>query len=215
MITVLDTGLGNLLSVTKALEKVSCGRKVLVSDRAADLEDSSHIVLPGVGNFRVGMHNLREMGLIEPLRKQVQEIKKPFLGICLGMQLLVETGEESGECEGLGFIEGKARRLESNGLPLPHLGWHDLEISEHKTLFNGVLSGQDYYFVHSFVLDCPEKYVSAYCTYGEKFVAAVHHENIFGVQFHPEKSRQAGLDLFSNFLREEECSKSVWFLSSC
>ena len=213
-IVVIDYGLGNLLSVAKAFEEVSGGVEVLVTGKATDLEQGSHLVLPGVGNFKTGMENLRRLGLVKPLEEEVLGKGKPFLGICLGLQLLAEVGEEFGEHRGLGFIPGRVRQLRSNGLPLPHIGWQDIERVKDTHLFDERSSKKDYYFVHSFVLECPEDYVTAACTYGERFPAAVQKDNIMATQFHPEKSREAGLDILRNFLRGKECSRSEWFLSS-
>ena len=213
-IVVIDYGLGNLLSVAKAFEEV-CGRgQVLVTGAPAKLKEASHLVLPGVGNFKTGMENLRKLGLVETLKEEVLTKGKPFLGICLGMQLLAEVGEEFGEHHGLGFIPGRVRQLRSNGLPLPHIGWQDIERVKDTHLFDERSSKKDYYFVHSFVLECPEDYVTAACTYGERFPAAVQKDNIMATQFHPEKSREAGLDILRSFLRGKECSRSEWFLSS-
>jgi glutamine amidotransferase len=213
-IVVIDYGLGNLLSVAKAFEEV-CGRgEVLVTDAPASLKEASHLVLPGVGNFKTGMENLRKLGLSETLKEEVFTKGKPFLGICLGMQLLAEVGEEFGEHHGLGFVPGRVRQLDSNGLPLPHIGWQDIEITAKNSAFAATAAKRDFYFVHSFILECPEEYVTAYCTYGERFPAAIQKDNILATQFHPEKSREAGLDILRNFMRGKECSKPEWFLSS-
>jgi glutamine amidotransferase len=213
MIAVLDSGLGNILSVAKAFEEVAGQREVLVTNRPEDLERASHIILPGVGNFLTGMKNLKTLDLIKPLESSVLENKTPFLGICLGMQLLTELGEEYGHSKGLGWIPGRVRMLNAGGFKLPHLGWQDIEIERNNLLFNGIGTDHDYYFVHSYVVDCPEKYVTAWCTYGERFPAAIEKDNIHATQFHPEKSRESGLKILSNFVRGQECSKSEWFQS--
>lgn len=215
MIAVIDYGLGNLLSVTKALEEVAGMEKVLVTRRGEDLEAADYIVLPGVGNFRSGMRNLKQSNLVGPMEKAVLEKEVPFLGICLGMQLLADFGEEFGEQEGLGWIPGRVRQLDSGGLPMPHLGWDDITVEGSSRLFSGTESGNDFYFVHSFVFDCEEPYAKAYAVYGQRFTAAVQRGHICGTQFHPEKSREQGLDILRNFLKGGgECSKSEWFLSS-
>lgn len=214
MIVVVDHGLGNLLSVVKAVEAVAGGEEVVVAADAAVLDSADRIVLPGVGNFRSGIVNLRKAGLVEPLKKRVLEAEVPFLGICLGMQMLAEAGEEDGEHHGLGLIPGKVRRLDTDGYPLPHLGWDDIEAVGDDYLLSGVASTRDFYFVHSYVMECPDEYVVAWCEYGERFPAIVRRDNIMGIQFHPEKSREAGLSILRNFIKGEQCSKSAWFLSS-
>ncbi|OGS72945.1 MAG: imidazole glycerol phosphate synthase, glutamine amidotransferase subunit [Flavobacteria bacterium RIFCSPLOWO2_12_FULL_35_11] len=200
MIFIVDYGLGNLLSVAKAFQEVSGDKKVAVSRNAKELETATHIVLPGVGNFVTGMRYLNDLELVEPLTVQVVQKKKPFLGICLGMQLLAEVGEESGETSGLSWISGRARRLRTGGLKIPHIGWNDVEIMNPYPLFQGISRSREFYFVHSYCLDCPHEYVVARCTYGDTFTAAIQKDNIYATQFHPEKSRDAGLKLLKNFL---------------
>ena len=214
MILVIDYGVGNLLSVAKAFEEVCRGKRVVVSGNPGDFKEASHLVLPGVGNFKTGIENLKNRGMIEPLKKEVIENKKPFLGICLGMQLLAETGEEYGEHEGLGWVPGRVRLLNSHGLALPHIGWDDIEIVKDCSIFSDGSGKKDYYFVHSFIFDCPQELVMGYCTYGERFPAVIQKENIYAIQFHPEKSREGGLTILRNFVWGKTCSKSVWFLSS-
>lgn len=214
MIVIVDHGLGNLLSVRNAFEVVAGDEPVVATDDPRLLASAKRIVVPGVGNFQKGMDNLESLGFVEPLRDAVVARKVPMLGICLGMQLLAESGEEYGERQGLGFIPGRVRALEAGGFELPHLGWDDIEISSHSNLFPPDAGERDYYFVHSYVFECPHEYVLAWCDYGERFPAAVQRENIYGIQFHPEKSRSAGLDILRNFIRGDECSKSAWFLSS-
>ena len=211
---MVDYGLGNLQSVAKAFEDVAGKGEVCVTSNPADIKRASHIILPGVGNFKTGMENLRKLGLLEPLKEEVINKGKPFLGICLGMQLLAEVGEEYGQHEGLGWIPGRVRMLNSNGLALPHIGWQDIEIVRDSAIFSDGSGRKDYYFVHSFVFKCSDEYVTAYCTYGQRFPAAIQKENIVATQFHPEKSREAGLEILRNFLRGKKCLKSEWFLSS-
>ena len=135
------------------------------------------------------------------LFRSVISKKKPFLGICLGLHLLAKIGEESGVTAGLEWVPGKSRKIEAPGLKLPHIGWDDLEIVNSHPLFEGIARSREFYFVHKFCIDCPEDYVVATCTYGETFTAALQKDNIYATQFHPEKSREAGLKLLSNFLR--------------
>lgn len=200
MIAIIDYGMGNVGSVENAL--LHLGAEVVVTNSQNEIERSSHIILPGVGAFAEGMRKLRELGLPEVLEREVLIKKKPFLGICLGMQLLAEEGEEGGTAKGLGWIRGMTRKLivDEARLRLPHIGWDDVAAKPEAALFQGVLS-RVFYFVHSYALDSPEKkWVAATCEYGEEFCAAVERENIFGVQFHPEKSQKSGLALLRNFL---------------
>ncbi len=200
MIVVVDYKLGNLFSVAKALEYV--GAPVRVSADPADLRAATHIVLPGVGAFPQGMHNLERTGLLEILREEVLGKKKPFLGICLGMQLLADKGYEHEECAGLGWIGGEVRKLETGGLKVPHVGWNDVTAKEGSKLFEGIKQGSDFYFVHSYTLACIDaSAVAATADYGGAVTAAVEQGNIHAVQFHPEKSQEAGLKLLENFLR--------------
>jgi imidazole glycerol-phosphate synthase subunit HisH len=201
MIAIIDYGLGNLLSVAKAFEEVGAGKPVVVTRTPEELEKASHVVLPGVGNYHIGMQNLRRMGFLESLNEQVIGNGKMFLGICLGMQMLSETGEESGQTEGLGWIPGRCRRIRAGDLKLPHIGWNDLEFQGDHPLFQNIAREREFYFVHSYCFDCPPEYTIAHCTYGERFTAAVQRNNVLGTQFHPEKSRETGLKLLRNFLR--------------
>jgi imidazole glycerol-phosphate synthase subunit HisH len=199
MIVIVDYGMGNVRSVANALTLL--GFESTLSARSKDLERASHIILPGVGAFGDGMHELKERGLIEILEQQIIKSKKPFLGICLGMQLLMEEGEEGGRHAGLGWIGGKTRRLnvDENKFRLPHIGWDDVIFAE-CPLFSNIHT-RDFYFVHSYVADTAENtVVKGTCLYGESFTAAVQKGNIYGVQFHPEKSQKGGQQLLKNFV---------------
>ncbi len=201
MITIVDYGLGNLLSVAKAFEEVAEKKEVVISKAPMALGKATHIVLPGVGNFRTGMQNLIDMEMVEPLTQQVLHNKKPFMGICLGMQLLAEVGEEHDQTAGLGWIPGRARLLDVGCLKLPHIGWDDIDIIDKTLLFENIPRNREFYFVHSYYLDCMSDYITARCTYGQTFPAAIRKDNIFATQFHPEKSRDTGLKILENFLR--------------
>ena len=201
MVTVIDYGLGNIFSVVKAFEMI--GAEVMVSSNADDIRAADHLVLPGVGAFGDGMNFLQEKGLDTVLTEEVIENKKPFLGICLGLQLLATTGEEHGTHEGLGWIEGKVRKLDigDQNLKIPHVGWNNLEITKDNPLFTDIHADADFYFVHSYQLDCKNaEDCIATTTYGETITAAIWHNNIFATQFHPEKSQDHGLKLLENFL---------------
>lgn len=201
MIVIIDYGLGNLFSVQKALEAV--GGEAKISSREDDIRAAERIVLPGVGAFSDGIDYLRRKGLDRILTKEVMEKRKPFLGICLGLQLLAEVGEEYGKHAGLGWMKGRVRKLnvEHLGLKVPHIGWNELEIVRDSHLFSDIEADADFYFVHSYQLDCGDSAdLVATAIYGEQVTAAIQHENIFATQFHPEKSQENGLKLLKNFL---------------
>ena len=199
-VAVVDYGLANIRSVMNALECFSVAVKVL--DRGDQLGVADKIVLPGVGSFDAGMRGLRERGHIEALNELVIKQGKPFLGICLGFQFLFESSAEGIE-SGLGWFKGRCLRFDSSQVKVPHIGWTEVELREQSTLFAGIRSPADFYFVHSYyapnsgdAADC----AAGFSTYGVKFVPAVERERIFGVQFHPEKSQLAGMKLIENFL---------------
>jgi imidazole glycerol-phosphate synthase subunit HisH len=199
-VAVVDYGMGNLRSVAKALEAV--GARVCVCADPDDLRKAERIVLPGQGAFRDCISNLRATGLIEALTEQVRHSGKPFLGICLGLQLLADVSHENGIFEGLGWIPGRVERLTVNepSLKLPHIGWNDVAFGE-TVLANGLRKNPIFYFDHSYhFLPQTPSVVSASCDYGGTFTAAVQMDNMFAVQFHPEKSQEIGLRLLRNFL---------------
>lgn len=199
-IAVVDYGMGNLDSVARAVEE--CGGSPVVTDRIEDLRSADRIILPGVGAFPDGMANLRERSLDGALQEQAVR-GVPLLGICLGMQLLAAEGWEGSHTTGLGLIEGSVQRLEPNGEPIriPHIGWNEVDLVRSSPLFEGVDSGRDFYFVHSYALVCSQPDdVLARTAYGGGFVSAVERGNVFGVQFHPEKSQKRGLQLLRNFI---------------
>lgn len=200
MVVVIDYDMGNLFSVKNALEAI--GAEVVISKNPEDLKKASQIILPGVGAFPDGMKNLKELGIIPALEEEVLKKKKPFLGICLGSQLLASEGEEHGLTPGLGWIRGRVRRfkVDERQFRVPHIGWNDVSPVSESTLFKGIDSNI-FYFVHSYFI-VPEnpEVVSATCDYGEKFTVAMEKGNIFGVQFHPEKSQKSGLKLLKKFL---------------
>jgi len=200
-VAVVDYGMGNLDSVARAVEE--CGGHPLVTNEKRDFERVNFIVLPGVGAFADGMRHIRERGLDETLGDQVVRKGIPFLGICLGMQLLATKGWEGEEAEGLGWIEGEVRRLEPNGekARIPHIGWNEVVLTQSSPLFAGMTSRKDFYFVHSYHLSCRnDREVLARTPYCGEFVSAVGKNNIFGVQFHPEKSQRVGFQVLRNFL---------------
>jgi glutamine amidotransferase len=197
MVLIVDYGMGNIGSVAKVLKKLDV--PFLISKKKEDIHKAEKIILPGVGAFGDGMNNLKSLNIEKPLREKVLGKRTPFLGICLGMQLLAEQGNEFGKNKGLGWIQGEVKKLETGSLRLPHMGWNSIDIMDHFLFRN--ISDNDFYFVHSYHFACvDEKIISAKCDYGEKFVAALHQDNIFGTQFHPEKSQESGIQLIKNFL---------------
>ena len=198
-VTIVDYGMGNLNSVRNAFAHL--GRETVVSSSLKDLEQASTIILPGVGSFGKAMQNLRELHLIPVLTEKVMHEKVPFLGICLGMQLVVDSSEENGDFEGLKWIEGSVKRIKiPNSLRLPHIGWNDLDVKEGSFLFNGLGEDKNFYFVHSFQLQCDEDIIESTTEYGEKITASIRSNNIFATQFHPEKSHVNGMKILKNFL---------------
>ena len=196
MIAIVDYGMGNLASVQKALNFLNL-KSIITKDHQL-IAVANYIVLPGVGSFKQGMSNLKEYKLDELLTKLVIHEKKNFLGICLGMQLIAEFGNEPEKCEGLGWIKGEVKKMESQYLRIPHMGWNNIDIIN-ETYFNGILS-KDFYFIHSFHFDVTNiKDVSSFVNYGDKLVSSIQHENIFATQFHPEKSQESGLKLLKNY----------------
>jgi glutamine amidotransferase len=208
MIVIIDNNMGNVRSVQKAFQRL--GQKdVIISKKPEDLEKADRIILPGVGSFNDAMTNLKKNGFIEPLNKQVIDNKKPFLAICLGIQLLAEKGYEGGEQEGLGWISGEVKKFElPRDFRIPHMGWNSIIPKKDNILFQGIGDDAAFYFVHSYHLDCHDKsIITSECDYGKKFVASVRKDNIFGTQFHPEKSQVKGFQILENFLKYEEETK--------
>jgi len=200
MIVIVDYGMGNAASIVRMFKRV--GHHALVSHQAADIREARALVLPGVGAFDSGMESLKARGLVPLLTEAVRERKVPLLGICLGMQLLAERSEEGGSL-GLGWVEAEVRRLP--GSPqhrVPHMGWSTLKLVGESPLLAGLAEDARFYFVHSYYVACrhPEQEV-AVAQHGMRFVAALAHDNIFGVQFHPEKSHRFGMQLLGNFAR--------------
>ncbi len=198
---VVDYGMSNLDSIKRALEE--CGGSVSVVSRGEDLKGATHVVLPGVGAFSAGMDNLNKGDMLKYLRELVIEKGVPFLGICLGMQLLSEKGFEGGETAGIGWIKGSTKQLKKkkDDERLPHVGWDQVLYKKESSLFKDIPENTDFYFVHSYHLVCAESSdIVSYTNYCDGFIAAVQKDNIFGVQFHPEKSQKMGLRLLKNFL---------------
>ncbi|WP_204106203.1 MULTISPECIES: imidazole glycerol phosphate synthase subunit HisH [Spirulina sp. CCY15215] len=204
-VLIIDYGMGNLQSVKNALEFL--GYSATVSDCQDDIPHFDAYILPGVGAFGEAMENLRQRDLIDILSEGVLHEKKPFLGICLGMQLLAESSVEMCYSEGLNWIPGHVIKIEvEEGIRLPHVGWNAIEIVKPVPLFNRIDSYSSYYFDHSYQLICDNRYVIAKCQYGREIISAIQCDNIFATQFHPEKSQVKGLRLLRNFLNYVESS---------
>ena len=200
-IAIVDYGMGNIDSVARAVEEA--GGSPLITDKEYDFETATSIILPGVGSFCKGARNIRQKGLDEILSRQVIKNKIPFLGICLGMQLLATTGFEEEETLGLGWIEGEVVKLfpKEKSERIPHIGWNEANPRKTSILFRDIPVGKDFYFVHSYHFVVKhEQYILATTDFCGKFVSAIQKDNIFGVQFHPEKSLDFGLKLIKNFL---------------
>jgi glutamine amidotransferase len=197
-VCVLDYGSGNVKSVANLLEYLRVEH--VVSNSESAIGDATHLVLPGVGAFGAAMQMIRHNIPLPAVGAAVHVEHKPFLGICVGMQVLAESGDEFGVHEGLGWIPGSVRRFRDHGLPVPHMGWNEVSatnaglLGEHRAL--------DFYFLHSFLFEAANPAnVAAVTTYGETFPSIIRRDNIVGVQFHPEKSQKAGMLLLENFLR--------------
>lgn len=187
--------MGNVASVKKAFEKI--GAQVKISNSKKDIEKAEYLVLPGVGAFGDGIKNLTKFYLVDILNKAVLIDKKPFLGICLGMQLLADKGLEFGTHQGLGWIKGEVVKLKSPRLP--HIGWNNIKIIKND-LFQDI-PDDNFYFVHSYVLKPKNKSITtSVCKYGAEFPTSIQYGNIFATQFHPEKSQLSGLKVLDNFL---------------
>ncbi len=201
MIAIVDYGMGNLRSISNAFEAL--GENVTITQKPSDLFKAKAIVVPGVGAFGDGMANLQASGFVKVLNEEVLVKCKPFLGVCLGMQFLGEQGLEHGTHKGLGWIKGTVRKIEPKDekTKVPHIGWNDVNLVKSSVIFEGLGQHPSFYFVHSYFLDVQEKdVISSTCWHGEPIVSSVQKYNIFGVQFHPEKSQKAGLKLLKNFI---------------
>lgn len=199
MIAIIDYDAGNIKSVEKALAYL--GKEVKITRDYDEIMSSSHVILPGVGSFGDAMGKLREYGLEKAIHDVVNK-GTPFLGICLGLQLLYESSEETPGVEGLGLLKGKIVRIpQKDGLKIPHMGWNSLHIKENATLFKGISENAYVYFVHSYYLEAENAdEVAATTEYATHIHASVEKDNIFACQFHPEKSSTVGLKILENFV---------------
>jgi len=201
MIIIIDYALGNVRSIYAKLSQM--GEEVNISNDISDIKIADKLILPGVGSFDRGMNNLHDLGIIEEVNKKIINDKTPVLGICLGMQLFTKKSQEGKE-EGLGLIDAETIKFnhqpEKN--PIPHMGWNSIDIKKECEILTQIPNHSRFYFVHSFHLMCnSEPDIVASTQYGYEFPSIIQHNNIFGVQFHPEKSHKQGLQLLRNFAR--------------
>ena len=199
-IVIIDYGMGNLRNVQKGFEQI--GFETKVTRNKKEIERASAIVLPGVGAFKDCMENLEKFGLIEPLLRSVEE-GKPYLGICLGLQILFSESEEFGSQKGLNLIKGKVVKFKPDQEhKVPHMGWNTIEKERENPFLQGIESGDFFYFVHSYYVVPEEvKWIATFTTYGKPFVSSIWKERLFATQFHPEKSQEKGLRILENFAR--------------
>jgi len=198
-VCILNYKSGNVGSVYNMIRYM--GYECHISNEEKYLNDATHIILPGVGSFKNAMKKINSSIPIKKLEKEVLIKKKPFLGICVGMQVLAERGNEFGLEKGLGWIKGEVNILKSNKLPLPHICWNSVEVYNKSELTKSLENTNDFYFVHSYKFEVEnKKEINAFTEYGEKFCSILNKGNIFGVQFHPEKSQKSGMILIKNFL---------------
>ena len=197
MVAIIDYGMGNLRSVAKAFETV--GHQAIVSRDPRIISHADRVVLPGVGAFGDCMANLERYTLVDPIRSAI-ESGKPFLGICLGLQLLFTESEEFGLHKGLGIIPGTVKKFVDSSLKVPHMGWNQARLQRACPLFNGIADDSDWYFVHSYFVEPADRSIAATTTtYGIPFVSSIWRGNIVACQFHPEKSQTVGLQFIKNF----------------
>lgn len=201
MITIVDYGLGNLSAFVNAYNRLHVA--ITIARSAAELAKASKVILPGVGHFDGAMKRLRDSGMLETLEDVVIGQRVPVLGVCVGMQMLARYSEE-GESRGLGWVDGYVKRFSAPAdglaLPLPHMGWNDVQPVRSHPLFDQVETSSPFYFLHSFFLECAHNDdVLATANYGGQFCSVVNSRNIYGVQFHPEKSHRFGTRLLKNF----------------
>lgn len=198
MISIVDYGMGNLRSVQKAFERLGVAAQIVT--RPEDIAAADKLVLPGVGAFRDAIHELQRLQLVDSIKAHIAN-EKPFLGICLGLQMLFDVSYEDGEWPGLGVIPGKVVRFsEHPELKVPHMGWNQLDVVGQPKLLEGIPQDAYFYFVHSyFVVPVEPSVVAATTDYGQKFVSMIARGNVYATQFHPEKSQAVGLKLLENF----------------
>ena len=202
MIIIIDYDAGNTHSIANACKQL--GFDVDITSDHNKISNAKKLIIPGQGAFRQAMNNLENKGLIEPIKKQVKK-GVPFFGICLGFQILFESSTEHENSIGLGLLPGNITKIQAADLKIPHMGWNSCKIQNNATMFNAIETNTYFYFVHSFCLyNTQEDIISSTTSYSSDFISAVQKENIWGTQFHPEKSSTAGLKLLNNFLSQSD-----------
>jgi len=207
MLVIVDYGMGNAASIMNMIRRVNTQTTlpVCISSNPSDIEKAAAVILPGVGAFDHAMERLHALKLADVLVQRVRDDAVPFMGICLGMHVLFQSSEE-GARSGLGLLPGTVRRFagdafSSNQLKIPHMGWNQVTLAGPQPMFSGLEGDARFYFVHTYHVVCDAaEHVAATCEYGYEFACAVHHKNIFAVQFHPEKSHRFGMAVFNNFI---------------
>ena len=201
-IVIIDYNIGNLRSVQKSFEKNDCD--AIITNNHEKILNADKIVLPGVGSFRDGMNGLLNLGLVEILNESIINNKKPFLGICLGMQLMANRSYENIETKGLGWIDSEIVKFDFNSttkdLKIPHVGWNSVTFEADCPLYKGIPNESDFYFVHSYHYSLNENVATGITDYGYQFTSSIQKNNLFGFQFHPEKSQKFGLKIINNFI---------------
>jgi len=200
-ICIIDFKSGNIASISNVLEKLKVN--YCISNKNEDIEKATHLILPGVGSFAVAMTKLKKNIDLSFLEKEVLVKKKPILGICVGMQIMADVGNEFGSTKGLGWIEGSVDLIDSKGASLPHIGWNEVKFKNDNNFFDKIETGHDFYFVNSYYFNIKSsENMIASTEYGIRFPSAINKENLFGVQFHPEKSQKFGRQLILNFIKK-------------
>ena len=198
-VVIIDYEMGNVASVQKALNFLKIPN--LITNEIETIKEAKFLILPGVGSFAQGMNNLNKLGLTEVIKKEVLQNKKNFLGICVGLQLIASKGYEPYECNGLNLIEGEVKKIELKDKKIPHLGWNNIKVINPNYFEN--LNEKDFYFIHSYhFIPKNPLHIAATVNYGIEMTAALQNENIFAVQFHPEKSQEVGLSLLNQYFQK-------------
>lgn len=200
-IAIIDYGMGNIKSIISALKYLKVADITVTNDYKI-LNNANKLILPGVGSFSQAMQNIKELGLNESLKVMALEEKKPILGICLGMQLMGLSSTEEDFTEGLGLVNGVVTKFKLDGLRVPHVGFNQIIVNANSQLYDGMQTGADFYFTHSYKMKSTNNINQSECEYGEKFIASFEVDNIVGTQFHPELSQTNGLKLLKNFIEK-------------
>ena len=199
-IVIVDYYMGNIKSITSTLKYLNVD-EIVVSNNMEDITSADKLILPGVGSFAKAMENIKSLGLDTGLKEEVIVNKKPILGICLGMQLMGNSSTEDGFSAGLGFVPAEVTKFNIPNLKIPHVGFNQVNVDKSSKLYSGLENMSDFYFTHSYQMQCEENINSGICNYGTHFIASYEVDNIVGVQFHPELSQTNGLKLLDNFLK--------------